>query len=303
VPRLVPDDDHQPCSHGLGHLLNPTDPDSEDRDWIRQFWEHHLTQQLTDEPPPQLRWLDHPALGKISITSPATWRQLGHYNNGKPYRDQIKPFGFLLHAPGADLPDMASERGRLVAPYTKQPGQWLRLDWIDVNNPDHAVKITTDPTGADRALVDTYGAIADTYFTHREAKAADSSGAPAGRASRGLLQRRHVHASGVTIIGKEANDLDDRAAGVAPDLSAEPSLTVYRQRAGAALDPADLARLSNIGPTRLATLTGLSSRRIADILHGKATPRTATRLKLAYALEVERAHRMESRPAPASAKL
>src|SRR5262249_9041870 len=23
--------------HGLGHLLNPTDPDSEDRDWIRQL--------------------------------------------------------------------------------------------------------------------------------------------------------------------------------------------------------------------------------------------------------------------------
>src|SRR5262249_15224557 len=26
--------------HGLGHLLNPTDPDSEDRAWARQAWEY-----------------------------------------------------------------------------------------------------------------------------------------------------------------------------------------------------------------------------------------------------------------------
>jgi hypothetical protein len=25
-------------AHGLGHLLNPTDPDGEDRAWMRQVW-------------------------------------------------------------------------------------------------------------------------------------------------------------------------------------------------------------------------------------------------------------------------
>jgi hypothetical protein len=29
--------------HGLGHVLNPTDPDSDDRDWISALWEHELS--------------------------------------------------------------------------------------------------------------------------------------------------------------------------------------------------------------------------------------------------------------------
>jgi hypothetical protein len=92
------------------------------------------------------------------------------------------------------------------------------------------VKITTDPTQPGRALVDTYAAIATTYFTHREAKAAEHSGAPARRCSRGLLQRRHVRAAGmITVIGKEANDLDERAAGIAPDPHSDERLIVYRR--------------------------------------------------------------------------
>jgi hypothetical protein len=72
--------------------------------------------------------------------------------------------------------------------------------------------------------VDTHAATPTIYFTHREAKAPKPSGAPAGRSSRGLLQRRHVRAASViTVIGKEANDLEQRAAGIAPDpLTARP---------------------------------------------------------------------------------
>jgi hypothetical protein len=287
MPRLVPDREHEPCSHGLGHLLNPTDPESEDRHWIRQFWEHDLAQLLAGEQPSARTWLDQPALGRIAITSPATWQQLAHYNRGKPYRDQIKPFGFLLHAPGAQLACHPEDCGRLIAPYTNQPDRWLTLDWINLNNRYRPIKITTDPTGAGCALVDTYGAIANAYFSHREAKAANPDGSPAGRASRGLLHRRHVQADAITIIGKEANDLDDRVAGIAPDPNGEPSLTVYRQRAGTKLDAADLARLRQIGPCRLAILTGLSKRRLQDVLQGEAIPRAMTRQKLAAALERE----------------
>jgi hypothetical protein len=133
APRLVAASEHQPCAHGLGHLLNPTDPSSENRDWIVQFWEHYLTNNGTTAP----YWCARPALGKIAITSPVTWQQLAHYNRGKTYRDQIKPFGFLLHAPGADLPTAAGgDGGRLVAPYTADPARWLGLDWVDLNNPD-----------------------------------------------------------------------------------------------------------------------------------------------------------------------
>jgi hypothetical protein len=36
------------------------------------------------------------------------------------------------------------------------------LDWIDLNNGDRPIKITTDPTRAACAHVDTYGTIATT---------------------------------------------------------------------------------------------------------------------------------------------
>jgi hypothetical protein len=291
-PRLVPDEEHQPCSHGLGHLINPTDPDRNDRDWIVQFWEHHLTQQLAGQRPSTLDWLERPALGKIAVTSPATWRQLAHYNRGKPYRDQIKPFGFLLHAPGADLVCLTETNGRLIAPYTNQSDRWPDLDWIDLNRPEQPVKITTDPTQAGRALVDTYATIADTYFSHREAKAANPDGTPADRASRGLLHRRHVQVDSITIIGKEGNDLDDRAAGLMPDPGEEPSVLVYQRSAQGALDASELDRLRQIGASRLAALTGMSERRLRDILQSKATnPHAATRRKLAAALEGEKAQR------------
>jgi hypothetical protein len=39
---------------------------------------------------------------------------------------------------------------------------------------------------------------------------------------------RHVRAANmITVIGKEANDLDERAAGIAPDPHWELRLTVY----------------------------------------------------------------------------
>jgi hypothetical protein len=237
--RLVPAGEHQPCAHGLGHLLNPTDPDSEDRDWIVQFWERHLT----DDGSATRNWWRRPALGKIAITSPATWRQLAHYNRSRSYLDQIKPFGFLLHAPGADPPAAVGDSGRLVAPYTTDPIRWLALDWVDLNDPDRPVKITTDPSQPGRALVDTYAATATTYFSHREAKAAESGGGAASRSSQGLLQRRHIHAASmITVIGKEANDLDKRAAGIAPDPRTDVRLIVYRRQRSTT------SRTSSVGP-------------------------------------------------------
>ncbi|SRR6266540_2535995 len=32
----------KPSEHGLGHLLNPTDPDDPDRDWIGEAWQFIL---------------------------------------------------------------------------------------------------------------------------------------------------------------------------------------------------------------------------------------------------------------------
>ncbi|MGH2842249.1 MAG: DNA polymerase, partial [Solirubrobacteraceae bacterium] len=80
--------------HGLGHLLNPTDPESQSRHWIAETWRHILATDAHGQPvEPQTAarkrsnaargkrpaanrgavepvWLDQPALTKTTITSP-----------------------------------------------------------------------------------------------------------------------------------------------------------------------------------------------------------------------------------------
>ncbi len=55
VPYTLDDDgepvfdpDHPPSEHGLGHFLNPTDPDCDDRDWIKEFW-RNIIRRLHDK--------------------------------------------------------------------------------------------------------------------------------------------------------------------------------------------------------------------------------------------------------------
>src|SRR5205807_9589204 len=80
---------NQWSEHGLGHLLNPTDPESEDREWIAQVWYRMIcnTMGLDTE---QLHFAGKPAVGRITVSSPAVMRPLREYNQGKRYADQIK---------------------------------------------------------------------------------------------------------------------------------------------------------------------------------------------------------------------
>lgn len=119
--------------HGLGHLLNPIAPDSEDRDWFRLFWEWILSPELgldCDEP----RWLDLPAMSRITTSSPVMFRPFDGMNHGRSYSDQIKPFNFMLSAHIAQLghPEEADPtRFHLIAPYETDSSKWLDLPWTD----------------------------------------------------------------------------------------------------------------------------------------------------------------------------
>ncbi len=114
--------------HGLGHLLNPSDPTSEDRSWIAQAWLGIVRRSLglATEPLP---FADRVAVGQITVSSPEVLRPLAKLNAGKPYAQQIKPFNFILschvapfgHPIGAD-----PERFHLIAPYETRPAQMAR---------------------------------------------------------------------------------------------------------------------------------------------------------------------------------
>jgi hypothetical protein len=124
----VNNDSDRWSEHGLGHLLNPTDPDSEDREWIAAVWLGIIRRALGSRTP-KLTFADLPAVGRVTVSSPAVMRPLTALNDGKHYTSQIKPFNFLLtcHVKKLGHPAGAKpERFHLIGPYKSDPRQWLK---------------------------------------------------------------------------------------------------------------------------------------------------------------------------------
>ncbi len=70
--------------HGLGHLLNPTDPDDESRDWITRAWQDETRRMLGLATGPEPAWLDRPALTRTTISTPRLRRAFANLNERRP---------------------------------------------------------------------------------------------------------------------------------------------------------------------------------------------------------------------------
>jgi hypothetical protein len=283
-PRLVPASEHQPCSHGFGHLLNPIDPDVDPdaADWITQLWEHELAIVHGIQPPAKDPvWYDQPALGRSNVTSPELLRAFAKLNKGKSYADQVKPFNFLSFAPGAQPPAGHKDptHFRLVAPYGTAT-QRRRARWVNVHEPERAYQLHTDRTRPGTATADTHRMHAARYFSHIESKSADRDGNPCVRGTQGLLQRRPVTAGGIAHIGKEANHLDRRANGEVDADEATDLLLTYNDPANDPWRTRDLPRLRLIPIAQVAAVTGISPHQLRAVYAGRATPRQATKERL-----------------------
>jgi hypothetical protein len=68
--------------HGLGHLLNPTDPESDDRKWVGQA-RLKMARKALQTPRQNLEFENRPAVGRVTVSSPAVIRPLAKLNNGK----------------------------------------------------------------------------------------------------------------------------------------------------------------------------------------------------------------------------
>jgi hypothetical protein len=250
-PRLVPASEHQPCSHGLGHLLNPIDPDTDPdaAHWITQLWEHELASALgTEQSSGDPAWYGQPALGRSNVTSPELLRAFAKLNKDKTYANQVKPFNFLSFAPGAQPPAGHRDRKhfRLVAPYGTAAHRRRAL-WVNVHEPDSGYRLQIDRTRPGTAIADTHRQHAARYFSHIESKSADQDGNPCARGTPGLLQRRPITAGDIAHIGKEANHLDRRAAGEVDADEATDLLLNYDDPANDPWRSHDLPRRSAFG--------------------------------------------------------
>jgi len=268
--------------HGLGHLLNPTDPESEDREWIAHAWLGMIRKALGLSTQNQ-NFGQQPAVGRTSIASPAVMQPLAKLNEGKKYVDKIKPFNFLVtchvkpfgHPPGID-----AEHFHLIAPYEADSRKWLKKTWTDKYS-GNDYRITTTGHHGDRhtARVKTYGEVLREYEVHPESKCADATGKPCGKQTVGLLQRRHVRIDLVKYIGKESNSLEEVEAGL--EHSAENIYTEYVDPRRDEWQTKILPVLGKIPVEILMRTSGRSRSTIFEWLAGRSRPHRKNQERLA----------------------
>ena len=195
--------------HGLGHLLDPTDPDPDHpQDGFRDQWWLRLLDDEHGLPVDEPDWLARPAVGRLSVSSKQEEASFANHNADLPYDQRTRPFNFAMMAfpkPGQPV------QGALVASLDKHSQRWNQLDWHQRGEcATAAVQIRTgDPTFSipGTVVVRSYRDDFHDYQRHPEAKAAGPDGHPCRPDTRGLLQPLTVTASTIVRIGKETNRL------------------------------------------------------------------------------------------------
>jgi hypothetical protein len=271
--------------HGLGHLRNPNEFESENRDWIPQTWINIIRRALA-LPTEPLRFEHLPAIGRVTITSPTVMRSLAKLNLGKKYGDRLKPFNFLLscHVKQFGYPlGIDPERFHLVAPYDADPTHWIDMPWIDQYTGEH-YQITTEGFHGSRfvARVKTYGDVLREYEFHPGSKSADAKGRPSGKQTIGLLQRRHIRVAQIIYIGKESNNLEEVESGTIH--SSQNVYTEYPDPRRDEWQTKILPALRRLPVAALMHLSGKSRSMLVRALAGRSRPRLRNRQLLASIL-------------------
>jgi hypothetical protein len=259
--------------HGLGHLLNPTNPEDEDREWIAHIW-LKIVREGFGLPTKPLGFEPTPAVGRMTVSSPVVMRPLESLNDGQKYCDQIKPFNFLLschvrplgHPVGID-----PSRFHLIAPYEIDPRKWTKLNWVDqYSGTSYRISTTDNCNSRKTARVKTYGDVIVDYSFHAEPKCADANGVASTKQTVGLLQRRHLRIAGITSIGKESNTLEDVGIGLIHSI--DDVYTVYPDLRRDEWRNRIVPALKQVPLSVLAKESGLSRRTIINARTGKRRP-------------------------------
>jgi hypothetical protein len=215
-------DIRKPLEHGLGHLMNPLDPDDTDNEkWVETVWRYILDCDVRGLDPSPPEWFSLPALSRVGVSGADMYRLFARLNRRKAYADQVKPFNFMLscqvaeygHPRGADI-----EHFHLVAPFERDPRKWLSLPWFDrYTGKRYRVTTSDDESREGVARIKTYGDVVEEYGSHPEHKSLAPNGETCQRKTAGLLTRRPVEARRLRYVGKESNRLDEVLYGLIDD--------------------------------------------------------------------------------------
>jgi len=175
--------------HGLGHLTNPF-PKSQTY-WQSEIWHdilmlHYGLLSLLDI---EERYSRFYAISKMTISTSHVLDRFKILNEGKEWREQIKPFNFLLV--GFQVKKAGKKPVKPLSPYSQDPQTIVNEPFIDYE------------TGIIKQGLQYYKPLSKTilqYIDHPESKYVGDVG---------QLERRHIHVSEIIHIGKEANNIED----------------------------------------------------------------------------------------------
>lgn len=139
------------------------------------------------------------------------------WNEGKEYPDQIKPMNFMLSAytQPYEVPDgYEPTQFHLIAPFEKDPAEWLDMDWTDRYSGDAFSVTTREKTYGGEVGVQSYEHVYEKYLHHPESKSLAPDGETCQPDTVGLLRRRPVKVIWVDVVGKESNELEAVQAGL-----------------------------------------------------------------------------------------
>jgi hypothetical protein len=212
------------CSeHGLGHLLNPYDPDSDEGDWIEEAWHDILAKDVLGTHPKAPRWWHDPALARLTISSPVLLEPFAGFNETRSFAEKVRPFNFMLSAQitddvGLPLGLEDPQHFHLVTRYMRKPRQALKTTWFNrYDGKPYRVTVSSAPDLRGQARIATYGEILDDYRERPEHKSLAPDGTPCQGETAGLLGRRPVEAFRIAYVGKESNRLEEAQSGLLHD--------------------------------------------------------------------------------------
>ena len=278
-------DDHPPSESGLGHFMSPVTPGEDPKAWITEAWAWIIKRAL-GIPVKTPEWFDRPTIARHSVSTPKVLEAFNALNEGRPYREQVKPFNFIVTALGARPPadrDSVSSF-RLIAPYTRDAREWEDLEWTDVHDPVAGpCRITTREARPGLARVPTFGEMLERYETQPEAKSLGPDGLVCGRMTEGLLSRRPVVVGEIKLIGKESNRIAQRATGELDGDDADETTAFYDD--GDYWRRIAMPELTRRGAGWVARIAHMSDRRARDIVLGHSQPHPTARSRILKELQ------------------
>jgi len=298
-------------AHGLGHLLPPYSADDAPdgspapiidlttigvERWQHDLWYkiiHAATKGHSDQVDLGYLALAGPAASRYAATTPNILRWFKTYNKGCEYRDQVRPFNFMLafqavplafhgvDVSNADLsrkgPKKKRPLPRPVAPYDK--------------NISNAAAKCFDRESEEAEAVSpqwlrTYEQALAQYYLHPESKFLNGN-----RTDQGATQRRRIKVISVHNIGKETNRWEeqhflglDEQCGIEYGWASEEDEKMLAELR---------ARIPWIGQRETSRQSGVSRKTVARVMEGKSIrPSVASKLLNAAA-------QAPAKPAPA----